>query len=97
MIIARIRVLLAAGLLLCCAGTAGGMAATPATLWLRVGHSLLLGAQGLRRVAVGNSRIAVVVPVGTSQLIVNGKAAGKTSIVVWTQRGRTDYAVTVTR
>jgi Flp pilus assembly secretin CpaC len=75
---------------------AAALADTPATLWLRVGHSVLLNAQDLRRVTVANSRIAVVVPVGTTQVIVNGMAPGRTTIVVWTARGRTDYAVTIT-
>jgi Flp pilus assembly secretin CpaC len=94
---ARTRVLPAVALLLAlAAGAAAALADTPATLWLRVGHSVILNAQDLRRVTVANDKIAVVVPVGTSQVIVNGKAPGKTTIIVWTARGRTDYAVTIT-
>ena len=52
--------------------------------------------EDVRRVTVANSRIAAVLPVGTSQVIVNRKAPGHTTIIVWTDRGRTDYAVTVT-
>ncbi len=97
MITARTRILAALVLLLSLAGgAAAALADTPATLWLRVGHSVLLNAQDLRRVTVANDKIAVVVPVGTAQVIVNGKAPGHTTIIVWTARGRTDYAVTVT-
>jgi Flp pilus assembly secretin CpaC len=97
-ITARTRSLPAAALLLLSLawGAAAASADTPATLWLRVGHSVRLNAQDVRRVTVANSRIAAVLPVGTSQVIVNGKAPGHTTIIVWTDRGRTDYAVTVT-
>ena len=95
MITARTRTV-ALLLLSLLSSAAAALADTPATLWLRVGHSVLLNAQDLRRVTVANSRIAVVVPVGTTQVIVNGKAPGRTTIVVWTARGRTDYAVTIT-
>jgi Flp pilus assembly secretin CpaC len=96
-IIARTRALPAVALLVAlAAGTAAALADTPATLWLRVGHSVILNSQDLRRVTVANSKVAVVVPVGTSQLIVNGKAPGKTTIIVWTARRRTDYGVTIT-
>ncbi|MFY9778937.1 MAG: pilus assembly protein N-terminal domain-containing protein [Candidatus Baltobacteraceae bacterium] len=63
---------------------------------LQTGHSLILNADGLQRVAVGDGRIAGVIPVGTSQLIVNGKSPGHTTIFIWTNAGRTTYEVTVT-
>ncbi len=63
---------------------------------LQTGHSLILNADGLQRVAVGDARIAGVVPVGTTQLIVNGKTPGHTTIFVWTSTGRVAYEVTVT-
>ena len=98
MIIARTRALLSVALLLLClaGGAPAALADTPATLWLRVGHSVLLNAPGLRRVTVANSHIAAVVPVGTAQVIVNGKVPGKTTIIIWTTHGRTDYSVTIT-
>jgi Flp pilus assembly secretin CpaC len=60
------------------------------------GHSVLLKAEGLSRVAVGDGRIAGVVPVGTSQVIVNGKAPGHTTIFVWAGGRRVTYEITVT-
>ena len=53
-------------------------------------------AEGLTRVAVGDGRIAGVVPVGTSQVVVNGKAPGHTTIFIWAGGTRTTYEVTVT-
>ena len=52
-------------------------------LSLQTGHSIILNTSGLSRVAVGDGRIAGVVPIGTSQLVVNGKAPGHTTIFVW--------------
>lgn len=63
---------------------------------IQTGHSIILNTSGLSRVAVGDGRIAGVVPVGSSQLIVNGKTPGHTTIFAWTNRGRLTYEITVT-
>jgi len=63
---------------------------------LASGRSTTIDAPGLTRVAVGDGRIAGVVPVGTSQVIVNAKAPGHTTLLVWTRSGRHDYDITVT-
>ncbi len=60
------------------------------------GHSVLLKAEGLSRVAVGDGRIAGVVPVGTSQVVVNGKAPGHTTLIIWAGGKRVTYEITVT-
>ena len=65
-------------------------------LSVQSGHSVLLKAEGLTRVAVGDGRIAGVVPVGTSQVVVNGKAPGHTTIFIWAGGRRVTYEVTVT-
>jgi Flp pilus assembly secretin CpaC len=65
-------------------------------LSIQSGHSILLKAEGLNRVAVGDGRIAGVVPVGTSQIIVNGKAPGHTTVFVWAGGRRETYEITVT-
>ena len=65
-------------------------------LSIQTGHSVILNATGLTRIAVGDGRIAGVVPVGTSQLVVNGKSTGHTTIFVWMGATRTTYEVTVT-
>jgi Flp pilus assembly secretin CpaC len=64
-------------------------------LSLQTGHSIILSTSGLSRVAVGDGRIAGVVPIGTSQLVVNGKTAGHTTIFVWTGTTRTTYELSV--
>jgi len=65
-------------------------------LSIQTGHSVILAAPGLRRVAVGDGRIAGVVPVGTTQLVVNGKSPGHTTIFIWNSGTRSTYEVTVT-
>jgi Flp pilus assembly secretin CpaC len=65
-------------------------------LSVQSGHSLVLNADGLSRVAVGDGRIAGVVPIGTSQIVVNGKAPGHTTVMVWSGGHRSTYEVTVT-
>jgi Flp pilus assembly secretin CpaC len=65
-------------------------------LSLQTGHSIILNADGLSRVAVGDGRIAGVVPIGTSQIVVNGKEPGHTTIFVWSGGTRQTYEVTVT-
>lgn len=59
-------------------------------------HSVLLQTPGLTRVAVGDGRIAGVVPIGSSQLVINGKAPGHTTVFIWEAIGRVTYEVTVT-
>ncbi len=60
------------------------------------GHSAIINAPGLTRVATGDGKIAGVRPVGTSEVIINGKEPGHTTIVVWAGGRRTTYEVTVT-
>ncbi len=72
-----------------------GMAATPTALSLATGQSVVLPAAELVRVAVGDGKIAGVVPIGTREVLVNGKASGTTTLFLWTRDGRRDYVVTV--
>src|SRR5579884_1761601 len=77
--------------------TNGAAAAEPVSLIsVQSGHSVILSTPGLQRLAIGDGRIAGVVPVGSSQLVVNGKAPGHTTVFVWTSGGRSTYDVTVT-
>lgn len=80
--------------LLPCIGPARAAGVT--MLSVQSGHSLLLSAPGLTRVAVGDGRIAGVLPVGTSQVVVNGKTPGHTTVIVWANGARQTYEVTVT-
>ncbi len=65
-------------------------------LSVQSGHSIVLKADGLTRVAVGDGRIAGVVPIGTSQVVVNAKSPGHTTIFVWAAGRRMTYELTVT-
>jgi Flp pilus assembly secretin CpaC len=67
-----------------------------AAISLPSGRSTTIEAPGLTRVAVGDGRIAGVVPVGTSQVIINAKGPGHTTVLIWTTAGRREYDVTVT-
>ncbi|HEX3462886.1 MAG TPA: pilus assembly protein N-terminal domain-containing protein [Candidatus Elarobacter sp.] len=67
-----------------------------AAISLPSGRSTTIDAPGLTRVAVGDGRIAGVVPVGTGQVIVNAKAPGHTTVLVWANGTRREYDVTVT-
>ncbi len=79
------------------AGTAVPVSADQVTIVsVQTGHSLIVDAPRLSRVAVGDSRIAGVVPVGTSQIIINGKSSGHTTVFVWNSGARKSYEVTVT-
>ena len=63
---------------------------------LTSGRSTTIEAPGLTRVAVGDGKIAGVVPVGTQQVIVNAKTPGHTTLLVWARTGRREFDVTVT-
>src|SRR5580698_1026641 len=63
---------------------------------IQSGHSVVLKAEALTRVAVGDGRIAGIVPVGTSQVVINGKAPGHTTVLIWAGGRRVTYEVTVT-
>ena len=71
-------------------------AETVSLLSVQSGHSVLLQTPGLARVAVGDGRIAGVLPIGTSQLVINGKAPGHTTVFVWLGGHRETYEITVT-
>ena len=77
-------------------GTIPAAADQPTILSVQTGHSVVLDVAGLSRVAVGDGRIAGVVPIGTSQVVINGKSSGHTTIFIWTSQGRQTYEVTVT-
>ena len=71
-------------------------AQTSSMLSVQTGASVILRTPGIRRVAVGDGRIAGVLPIGASQLVINGKAPGETTVIVWEDGGRATYDVTVT-
>ncbi len=60
------------------------------------GHSIIVRGHDIRRVAVGDARIAGVVPLDKTQLVVNAKSAGETTIFVWDGGARESFELTVT-
>jgi pilus assembly protein CpaC len=65
-------------------------------IYVPSGQSTTLAISGITRVAVGDSHIAGVVPVGNGELLVNGKAHGSTTLFVWRGATQTAYQVIVT-
>jgi Flp pilus assembly secretin CpaC len=63
---------------------------------IQTGRSIVLQTPNLERVAVGDSKIAGIVPLGTSEVVVNGKSPGHTTIFIWTNGARKTYEFTVT-
>lgn len=60
-----------------------------------VDSSQVLRCYGVQRVAVANPEIADVMVVSGSEIMVIGKAPGRTSLHVWSWNGRTSYVVEV--
>ncbi|MGA8026808.1 MAG: pilus assembly protein N-terminal domain-containing protein [Bryobacteraceae bacterium] len=61
---------------------------SPADLTLTVNKSFVLEhAAGIRRISIANGDIADAVAVTTSELLLNGKSPGDTSLILWDPRG----------
>lgn len=61
----------------------------PSELAVGVNKSVVMeNASGVRRVLIGNPEIAEAVAVSGSEVVVNGKAAGDTTLVLWAANGR---------
>ena len=69
----------------------------PVELVVTVGKSLVLDTPGdLRRVAVANGELAEAMAVTPREVLINGKAPGETSVILWQQDGaRVMYDLTV--
>jgi pilus assembly protein CpaC len=89
------QIFAAVALTLACGSSVPAAGEEVPTLTLRSGHSLVLHEPGLRRVAIGNGKIAGVVAIKNSDLILNGKSAGQTTLLVWNKFGRRAYEVDV--
>ncbi len=51
------------------------------------GSTVLDQAIGIRRISIANAEIAEAVAVSTNEIVVNGKAVGDTSLIVWDLKG----------
>jgi pilus assembly protein CpaC len=78
------------------AGMQGARADGVTALTLRAGHSIVVPAPGLARIAVADAKVAGAVPIGTAEVVLAGKAPGHTTLFIWTKRGRASYEVNVT-
>jgi pilus assembly protein CpaC len=68
----------------------------PSRRVVRVGESQVLKFHWVSKVVVGNSAVADVVPVSDDEVVLNGKAAGETNLLVWDRTGCSEYRVAVT-
>jgi len=78
-----------------CAAPFASLADDPILLAVRTGESTVIKTPGLIRVAIGDGKIAGIVPIADREIVLNGKAAGRTSLFVWAAAGRITYDVTV--
>src|SRR5579875_1458076 len=72
--------------------------ATPSDLSIGVNKSTILeNAAGVKRISVANSQVAEAVAVSKTEVLINGKAPGDTSLILWDVKGeRTMFTVHVT-
>jgi pilus assembly protein CpaC len=73
--------------------TVSADASTP--LRLRTGESISVATPRLTRVAVGDGKIAGVMAVGNSEIVISGRSVGRTTLLVWTGDGRRTFDVTI--
>lgn len=86
---------LAAIFLTTAAAPSGAAADEVKAIRLLSGHSMVLETPRLTRVGVGDKAIAGVFPIGNSEVLINGKTTGKTSVFTWMGNRHTTYEVTV--
>ena len=71
-------------------------AEAPAEVRIRTGESAVLATPRLTRVAVGDGKIAGVMAVGNTEIVVSGRSVGRTTLLIWSGGGRRTYDVQVT-
>jgi len=90
------RILVAAGLLAVFATISPASAQSARFISVQTGHSIVLEEQAVVRVAVGDSAIISIRPIGDTQLLVTGRAPGHTTAIVWTKTSHSEYQIEVT-
>jgi len=95
----RISMLLAAGLALYAQDAAVNETTASRELAVTVGKSVLVDSpQQIERISVANGDLAEAVAITPHEILINGKAAGETSMIVWQQGGnRLFFDLTVHR
>jgi pilus assembly protein CpaC len=74
-----------------------GASAAPEKLMVTVGKSMIIDSPvNIQRISMANGELAEAVAVNPKEVLINGKAAGETSLVIWQQGGnRLLYDLTV--
>ena len=78
-----------------CVALTGQARADSDSIVLESGASTIVDAPGVTRVATGDASIAGVIPVGTSEVVINAKSAGRTTVYIWSFDGVRKYEVYV--
>ena len=78
-------------------GPTSGQDDRAGNLSIIAGRSQLLSFDGLTRAAVGDPRVADVVVISGSEILLNAKAPGETTLHVWDKSGVKVYLVKVSR
>jgi len=71
--------------------------AEPVKLKVKVGKSLIIDSPlEMTRIALGDEKFAEAVAISPREVLINGKAQGETSLIVWQKNGaRLNYNLTV--
>lgn len=92
----RMRRYLIAAVLLAVFGTLSPAYASDARpLALQTGHSVVIDEPSVARVAIGDRSIVSIRAIGRTQLLLTGRAPGRTSAVVWNGSRRNVYEIVV--
>ncbi len=76
--------------------TAAVQPQAPGDLTVTINKSIILEhPAGIRRVSITNPEIAEAVAVSSTELLINGKSPGDTSLILWDARGRSNFDVHV--
>src|SRR4030088_1733378 len=95
MMSAMYRILLIAGVLTTAGTLSPASAEVPRSVYVQTGQSVVLDERAVERVAVGDSNIISIRAIGTSQLLLTGRAPGHTTAVVWLKGRHIDYVIEV--
>ncbi len=76
-------------------GAALAVQTVPAMITVVTGESRILATNDVARIAIGDEQIADIIVVSPSEVIVNGKQPGVTSLHVWEKNGRREFLVKV--
>jgi pilus assembly protein CpaC len=91
-----VRTLIVAALLAVAGMLSPASANATHSISMQTGHSVVIVQPAVARVAVGDRTVVSIRAIGDSQLLVTGRAPGRTSAIVWTGKHRDIYEIEVT-